>query len=138
MGFWCPLCTLLTGLSPVFKSLLTVYFFKNSLLLVYNNLRIIGLFNTSLSCQNYHQCGVGLVVEHDLAKVETGVRFSYAAQNKERQRIYFVGVAHELLHVRGESNRGRETSYFELARNWFCDRFSQISAFSVVLFLRSS
>jgi ribosomal protein S8 len=48
MGFWCPLCTLLTGLSPVFKSLLTTYFFKNSLLLVYNNLRIIGLFNTRL------------------------------------------------------------------------------------------
>lgn len=28
------------------------------------------------------ECGVGLVVEHVLAKDETGVRFSYAAQNK--------------------------------------------------------
>jgi hypothetical protein len=28
-------------------------------------------------------CGVGLVVEHVLAKDETGVRFSYAAQNKK-------------------------------------------------------
>ncbi len=53
------------------------------------------------------------MVEHDLAKVETGVRFSYAAQNKERQRLYFVGVVHELLHVRRESNRGRGTICFE-------------------------
>ena len=29
----------------------------------------------------FAKCGVGLVVEHDLAKVETGVRFSYAALN---------------------------------------------------------
>ena len=29
-------------------------------------------------------CGHGLVVEHDLAKVETGVRFSLAASNSGR------------------------------------------------------
>ena len=29
-------------------------------------------------------CGVGLVVEHVLAKDETGVRFSYAAQIKTK------------------------------------------------------
>ena len=29
--------------------------------------------------QCFYKCGVGLVVEHDLAKVETGVRFSHAA-----------------------------------------------------------
>ncbi len=28
-------------------------------------------------------CGIGLVVEHVLAKDETGVRFSYPAQNKK-------------------------------------------------------
>ena len=32
-------------------------------------------------CYNNMTCGVGLVVEHVLAKDETGVRFSYAAQN---------------------------------------------------------
>lgn len=39
-----------------------------------------------------YQCGVGLVVEHDLAKVETGVRFSYAAQNVSETNN-FVGVS---------------------------------------------
>jgi hypothetical protein len=28
------------------------------------------------------------VVEHDLAKVETGVRFSYAAQKSERSEVF--------------------------------------------------
>ena len=43
-----------------------------------------------LSCYNCSQCGVGLVVEHDLAKVETGVRFSYAAQKKMKKYIALV------------------------------------------------
>ncbi len=38
------------------------------------------------------QCGVGLVVEHDLAKVETGVRFSYAAQ-KVNEVKFLCGVS---------------------------------------------
>ena len=33
-------------------------------------------------CYNQIRSGVGLVVEHVLAKDETRVRFSYAAQNK--------------------------------------------------------
>lgn len=32
-------------------------------------------------------CGYGLVVEHDLAKVETGVRFSLSAQRVKRRNF---------------------------------------------------
>ena len=32
-------------------------------------------------------CGHGLVVEHDLAKVETGVRFSLAAPERKNQIV---------------------------------------------------
>ena len=81
-----------------------------------------------------HNCGVGLVVECLPSKQETGVRFSYAAQNKERQRLYFVGVAHELLHVRRESNRGRESASSEARQ--ICDRFSYAALYGIEHILR--
>ena len=37
----------------------------------------------------YSHCGVGLVVECVLAKDETGVRFSYAAQSVSKTNILF-------------------------------------------------
>ena len=43
---------------------------------------------------NSYKCGVGLVVEHVLAKDETGVRFSYAAHYVT---IEFCGVIGKLL-----------------------------------------
>ena len=70
------------------------------------------LLNVIVSCYNCMQCGVGLVVEHDLAKVETGVRFSYAAQ-KVNEVNFLRAYANKLLYLLGESNRGREDLCFE-------------------------
>ncbi len=36
----------------------------------------------------FYGCGIGLVVEHVLAKDETGVRFSYPAQKKYTVIMY--------------------------------------------------
>jgi len=42
------------------------------------------------------------VVEHDLAKVETGVRFSYAAQKTKMRSVFRCGVGES----NGEGGRG--------------------------------
>lgn len=58
---FCPLSSVSTGLSTVLIWLCT------NLLIIAINVILITV------------CGIGLVVEHVLAKDETGVRFSYAA-----------------------------------------------------------
>ena len=49
-------------------------------------------------CENGHQRGYGLVVEHVLAKDETGVRFSLSAPNSEQIAERFPGGSQGAAH----------------------------------------
>jgi hypothetical protein len=80
-----------------------------------------GLF--ALYC--YDKCGVGLVVEHDLAKVETGVRFSHAAQNVKKNMhccMFFSFVRRSHIFVATKMDEVGSRNFGSVGGENICDQ----------------